>query len=416
MRLNWSLLFTIIFILIFYQIKCSRKNEIIQLSAGASSASINPPLGSFIAGHTQNRKFQAVLDNLMAKAVVFSDGRQTVAILTLDCIGLLKPDIEKISELAARESGVPVNQIIVSSTHTHAGPDVVGIWGPDYLHSGVDSVYMDFLIHKAAEQIITAYKRRVPVTLHAAEGQYAATWFDNICREELDRTVSVITLIDKSGSMVASLTNFACHPTFLDANFNVISADFPAGFYRKMTETYPGEHLYLQGPIGGWVQPIENNPTVELADKRGGDFAEYVIQLVERSRKQDNAEISYAETDVVLPVDNPNWKKLSGAGIIRREFKDSVRTKVSWLAIGDVRFATHPGETTPWLGLETRKLLKGKPGFVLGLSQDALGYILKPEFFTDTTRLHSKYLTSMSLGPKTSQIILESLVKIIPAN
>jgi hypothetical protein len=51
---------------------------------------------------------------------------------------------------------------------------------------------------------------------------------------------------------------------------------------------------------------------------------------------------------------------------------------------------------------------------VLGLSQDALGYILKPEFFTDKTRLHADYLTSMSLGPKTSQIILESLERIIP--
>ena len=135
MRLSLILILLSLLVLAAFQSSCSSSGNVVQLSAGASSASINPPLGSFIAGHTQNRKFQAVLDNLMAKAVVFSDGRQTVAILTLDCIGLLKPDIEKISELAARESGVPVNQIIVSSTHTHAGPDVVGIWGPDYQHS-----------------------------------------------------------------------------------------------------------------------------------------------------------------------------------------------------------------------------------------------------------------------------------------
>jgi hypothetical protein len=412
MRFNWILIFACFLLLVHNS--CTRSKGNVQLSAGASAAPINPPIGSYIAGHTQNRKFKAIHDNLMAKAVVLSDGRETVAILTLDCIGLLKPEIDKISSMAARESGVPVNRIIVSSTHTHAGPDVVGIWGPDYQHSGVDSVYMDFLVRTAADQIIKAYENRVPVTLRAAAGQYEGRWFDNICKEELDRNVSVIALKDQAGSMVATLTNFACHPTFLDANFDVVSADFPAGFYDKMNKNFSGVHLYLQGPIGGWVQPIDENPSIELASQRGREFAEYVIQLIGRSEQQDNSEIEYAETAVVLPVENLNWRKLSSAGIIKREFKDSVRTKVSWLAIGDVRFATHPGETTPWLGLETRKMLKGKPGFVLGLSQDALGYILKPEFFTDKTRLHADYLTSMSLGPKTSQIILESLERIIP--
>ena len=52
----------------------------------------------------------------------------------------------------------------------------------------------------------------------------------------------------------------------------------------------------------------------------------------------------------------------------------------------------------------------------MGLSQDALGYILKPEFFTDTTFRHSKYLTSMSLGSKTSPLILDKLQELTRAD
>jgi hypothetical protein len=50
------------------------------------------------------------------------------------------------------------------------------------------------------------------------------------------------------------------------------------------------------------------------------------------------------------------------------------------------------------------------PKFVLGLSQDALGYIIKPSFFESSNHIpHSKYLTGMSIGPETMDIIYSTL-------
>jgi hypothetical protein len=50
------------------------------------------------------------------------------------------------------------------------------------------------------------------------------------------------------------------------------------------------------------------------------------------------------------------------------------------------------------------------------LSQDALGYIIKPSFFDSSKNIpHSKYLTGMSIGPETMEIIystLNTLVKV----
>jgi hypothetical protein len=46
----------------------------------------------------------------------------------------------------------------------------------------------------------------------------------------------------------------------------------------------------------------------------------------------------------------------------------------------------------------------------MGLSQDALGYILKPSFFTNGNKIpHSEYLTGMSIGPDTMKIIMDTL-------
>lgn len=390
------------------------------LTAGASSTSINPPMGSFIAGADRNRKFTEIKDSLFVKAVVINDGQSSVAIVTVDCIGLLYPEIRKIQELASKGSSVPADRIIVSSTHTHAGPDVVGIWGPDLMTTGRDSAYLSFLVNSAAEQIIKADQKRVPAELFGSESTYLSDWYSNICMEEIDRSVSVIRLQTKSGESIATLTNFACHPTFLDTHYSVVSSDYPGAFYKAMDQKHGGINLFLQGAIGGWVQPDDklframgesnDQPAAfALAERYGKDLADSVTAMLAKSKKIQDAGIRYRKLDFQFPVENPNWRLLSQAGVIHRTFTDSVQTTISWFSIGSAQFITHPGETTPWLGLKSKELMKSGPRFVLGLSQDALGYILKPEFFTDSTRLHSGYLTSMSLGSKTTPILLEKI-------
>lgn len=99
------------------------------LQAGVSVAPVNPPTGAFIAGDKQNRKFTAVHDSLFAKAVVITKGDEELAIVTLDCIGLLYTDVLRIRKRTAELCGFTESRIIISSTHTHSGPDVVGILG-----------------------------------------------------------------------------------------------------------------------------------------------------------------------------------------------------------------------------------------------------------------------------------------------
>jgi hypothetical protein len=54
------------------------------------------------------------------------------------------------------------------------------------------------------------------------------------------------------------------------------------------------------------------------------------------------------------------------------------------------------------------------PKFILGLSQDALGYIVKPSFFDMSNKIpHSEYLTGMSIGPETMGIIFSTLQMLI---
>jgi hypothetical protein len=118
---------------------------------------------------------------------------------------------------------------------------------------------------------------------------------------------------------------------------------------------------------------------------------------------------------VKFPLQNQGFQQLSQAGVVKRVFSDSVDSEIAYAAIGNAAMATHPGETSPALSLSTRGLMKNTgPKMILGLSQDALGYILKPTFFEPGNTIpHSQYLTSMSVGPQTMNIIRETLQNLI---
>ncbi|MCF1750010.1 neutral/alkaline non-lysosomal ceramidase N-terminal domain-containing protein [Mariniradius sediminis] len=382
-----------------------------ELFVGVSKAFINPPLGAFIAGDKQNRVFTGVLDSLYAKAVVLYDGEKALALVTVDCIGLLYPELQKVREaVALMPFDIPFSpeNIVISSTHTHSGPDVVGIWGKDYSQSGRDPEYMDFLVQTISAQILEASKSLQPVSARFARASFGESWVENICGEEIDREVTSIRFVDQEEKTVASLTNFACHPTHLDAVFSEISADYLAGFYKAMEKNWGGEHLFLQGAIGGWVQP-KDKADYQIALQRGSDLAETVINAHQKETPLQSDRIFFSRKTILFPVENEAWKALAAGGIFDRNIGEMVESEVTWFGIGEATFATHPGESTPFHSLETKKMMPEGPKFVLGLGQDALGYILKPSYFEDPMLPHAAYLTRTSLGKNTAETMMQAI-------
>jgi hypothetical protein len=86
-----------------------------------------------------------------------------------------------------------------------------------------------------------------------------------------------------------------------------------------------------------------------------------------------------------------------------------IESEVVWFSISEASFARHPGESAPIFSLQTKDLMPNGPKFVLGLSQDALGFIVKPSYFENQDLPHAPYLTRMSLGKQTGEILMETL-------
>ncbi len=379
---------------------------------GAAEAKINPADGVFLAGYQHNRKSSGIHDDLLAKAVVVAANDYAVAIVTVDCIGLPYPLVKRIRDLV--EEKIPrgdfnADRIIVSSTHTHAAPDVIGLWGEGPLQSGTDSAYIEHLVKTTADVVVTAWKKRVIATARYATTSFGEGWVENVSdKTELDREVSVLQFINRKGKNIASLTNFACHPTFLDKENTRVSADFPAGLYRHLKSDIGGVNLYLQGAVGGWIQPENTARTFEEAEKKGIALGQAVSEALKKTTSIQENKLQFSSRLFEVPVSNKNFRDLAAAGVINRDISDGILTEIAWLSIGEATFVTHPGESSPLYSLESKKLMKNKgPKFVIGLGMDELGYIIKPAFFEAGTTLHAAaYLTSMSPGKEAGGVMM----------
>ncbi len=388
------------------------------LRVGVASATVNPPNGTFLAGYGQNRRSTGVHDDLYVKAVVFDDGETPLALVVVDAISLqyhTVQDIRRAASSRVTKLSLPSERIIPQATHTHCAPDTIGIYGPDEAHTGFNQQYMNQLVQTAAEQVAHAVDRLQPARLVYAETECVGWAVNDSEPGVLDNSVTILQCLDAEGNSLATLTNFACHPTVLDGDTTLISADWVGAFYKAMAAAVPGEHLFLQGSVGAWIQPVTPERTFALAERYGKDLAEKTLAALRRAKPLDGTTIRMTNRVVQLPLHNELFKQMGAAGLIPREFGDTVETEVAWFAIGSAQFATHPGETAPMYTWETEKLMDTGPKFVLGLGIDHLGYFCPPHYFDDPASIpHAPYLTSMSPGKDAGPNMMAALAAVIP--
>ena len=410
-------LLTFIVVCTFFIHINAQKNE---LWVGASSAKIIPLKKEqvFLAGTKENRKATGVHDPIYAKAVVISDGKTSFAILALDCIGLLHPDVLKIREKVAqsiKKADFNADHIVITSTHTHHAPDVVGLWGETRAKSGVNQAYLERIIEVSAKQIVNAWKKKKKSNVKYGSTKHGEGWVANISIDgEVDDELSAIQFLDTKGKSIATMTNFACHTTVLNGDATLISADYAGGLYNSLDKKYKGVNLFLQGAIGGWVQPVNLADTYENAMRTGERLGIAVADALTSGQVMDNKQISFKTSKFSFPVENPNFKMLSKMKVVNRPFTETVNSEISYFTIGDAGFVTHPGETSPVYSTQSKKMMHVTgPKFVIGLGQDALGYILKPSFFNKNHGIeHSEYLTGMSIHFKAAVIMMQEIQKL----
>ena len=91
------------------------------LRAGAAIADITPPLGEMVVGGFAPFPAAEVHDKLHARCLVLDDGQTQIAFVICDNLGIIREVYDEARELIAKETKLPVDNILMAATHTHSG-------------------------------------------------------------------------------------------------------------------------------------------------------------------------------------------------------------------------------------------------------------------------------------------------------
>ena len=128
--------------------------------AGAATANISPWMGISINGNMSDQKGTNLHDPLHARAIVLDDGENRLAICVADSCLIYREIFEEAKKIIHARSGLPVENILMSATHTHSAPAVVSIYQSD-----ADKEYQRFLTLRLADAVLQAINHLAPAKI-----------------------------------------------------------------------------------------------------------------------------------------------------------------------------------------------------------------------------------------------------------
>jgi neutral ceramidase len=219
-----------------------------ELQAGTAIIDITPPLGFAMWGYSarHDQASVGVLDPLMARAVVLSAGKESIAIVSLD-LGRA-PTRQSMAAIRKKiKEAAGIEHIFLVASHTHHGPVIELDNWPQPNNS-----YVRQLEEKLASVIIDAVKTRRPARIGVASRQVTLNRnrHSRLPDPPVDRELLVLRVEDGSGKPLAHLVNFAAHPTMHPSRLLKFSADYPGAMARLVEKETGVPCLFLQGAAG----------------------------------------------------------------------------------------------------------------------------------------------------------------------
>lgn len=356
------------------------------VKVGVSSFDITPPIGTPSAGF-QSRKGDGMIgirDQLQANTIVVDNEESVIAFCSVDHLGYDRSMIKEIKSIVEESLHNEKINIIIGSTHTHSGGGaflnypLIG----ESLAGKFDIKIRNFYIKQTANSIIEAYNKRQFGKIGIGYGiledmnQYRGKVPTNIGPRNII-TVIKITTIDNTP--LGIIFNFACHPVILHGINKKFSADFVGSARLIINEKLNNKivSVFFNGAQGD-VNPNSKYTYKENYEQQcdifGKKLAEKVYDIWNTIQTNETININYFSLEYSFDV-----KPTSQGLILPVKIYNS---EINFLVLDRKHaFLTVPGELTCIYDYKLREeALKFFDEFsILGLVNDAHGYILTPE-------------------------------------
>jgi hypothetical protein len=433
------------------------------VEVGFGKANITPDLGRhavWIAGYGNNRPATGVHDSLWARAVVLREGASKLALVSVDLIGLQRPDVIKV-----RDRLPGYLHIMVASTHNHEGPDVIGLWGPSQVESGVDPAYVEFAVDGIVAAVKAAEQNFTPARAEYGAAEAPELLLDPRLPIVKDPILRAVKFSAPDGNPLGLLVQFSNHPESMGPENTLVTADFPYYTIKALEASHGVPVAYFTGAIGGlmtnpsqFTTPNGNAVqagTFEFAQAYGAAVAQVFDKALAEAEPLRLSPLVASTAPVYVPLANPGYRQGRALGVLTREAfawigrADSagarlpesqvegdiaLETEVAYMRAGELHIAGIPGELYPELVYGEYQspvepnadfpnapteppvmgILPSEKALIFGMANDEVGYIIPKRQWDDIApfaygRNEKQYGEVNSVGPEVAPILMNAL-------
>lgn len=401
---------------------------------GTSVVDISPDEPMVDGGYSSNYLVTGgVHDPLQVRAFFIGHGTQAVTFVSLDSQGWFAayqaPNVgdgadaarhDAAAGLSARGYDVTAANVVVSTTHDHAAPTIMGVWG----HT--DPAYLHRIKEAAVQAVLDAEANARPAelwsatgTIHGLVSQVQGT--DQMAGYAVDDQLPILWAREPgTGATIGMYADVPVHVDQYDPSEpgnNQFSADYPGYVRDRLAELFGGTQVIAAGTLGRQEAIGADSSYAEVAEQ--GRFITNAVtralanahRITDTTLAAANQSFSTAAENRGLlaamscnhlngplgcpgplsePASNANsgtwdWRAVGGIFTINRSldapyFTTSGRigTSATVARVGDQVYATAPGEAFPEVTAAIQRSFAASPGIsaahIINHGSDQLGY------------------------------------------
>jgi hypothetical protein len=367
-----------------------------KLQVGWGSALITPETGVPLAGYGDRRGKPSTgsHDDLYVKAIALSDGQDYVVLVGCDML-LVPPNVADIARKHAEEmtgGKINANNIYFTASHTHDGP---GSWGPGLVArvsaGKYDAKVPAFLGTMFSNAIMDAFNSMKPGKL--AIGKFKASqYIRNRARDAAFDDELNWMIAEKGDGERCYVTRFSAHPTNLDGDNMLFSAEFPGYLQAMLEKTAPRTTaVYLGGALGSSGPRAPEGAPDDFAKCKlmGEALAQMVLDNTKTPEFKDSYDI--ASIGILLPVPPLQVRVTPGLRISPLFRPIAGLTKEGWMSaakIGNTYFIGVPADFSSEISLAWKQwaTTEGIDLVPTSFCANYLGYVSPDKYYAQTEK------------------------------
>ncbi|MFO7974757.1 MAG: hypothetical protein R6V12_08990 [Candidatus Hydrogenedentota bacterium] len=388
--------------------------------AGVAVRDVTPdPLLPVSGGASPTSPATEQKGNLTVRALVFENHDERVAIVGADFLGFPGALCDRVR---AKVRGIPPENILIGSTHTHSAPDMYGFPDGKGGH-GANLEYIAMVVDRMAEAINQAVADLEPASLKIDTGEAKGKIAYNYYAPQLyDPRCHVIQAVGEDGNPIATLINYAIHPEIIGPDQGILSPDLCGPLYDRVAQKGGGTAVFMNSAQGGMVTADCRGPdgkdvqTWEECHRIGNLLADEALRIVSDAPIQEAPELYCTAEEVSFEVDSEEIRQIAAHSPIGMTLNpdNTVTTQINLLNIGNAQAFTIPGEALPNIGYYLKRNMNGEHNFLFGLTNDAYGYIMTKVDWNSFKRY--EYISGLNLGEYTGERLIEECLALVESS